>query len=277
MDSIVVTTWLISIIVEVGFPFLVAIWLSRRFGLRWRVFWYGALVFLVAQLLIRVPLVSVLGMLGKARFSASLDNTLLYLLLLAFSAAAFEEVGRWLGYRYLFKRVPRNWENALMYGTGHEATESALLVGLSAAAGLIGYIYLTTTDPSALPGLAGDQLKAMQEARQQYLALQPWEPLLGGLERIFAMSAQISLSVLVLQCFTRNSALWLWIAIGWQMALDFGVAVIQYWTKALSSAGILITESWVLLIALASLWIIFRFRPRPAPTLLEPLAPLSNI
>lgn len=87
------------------------------------------------------------------------------------------------------------------------------------------------------------------------------------------MAVQMSLSVLVLQCFTRNNSIWLWIAIGWHTVLDFGVAGLQYWTKALGHFGLLLTEGYVLLAALASLWIIYYFRRKPAVPAPEALAP----
>jgi uncharacterized membrane protein YhfC len=264
VNPLLIGTFIVAGLVDIVFPLLVGVWLARRFGVRWRVFWYGGLVFFLSQIVTRVPLVTLLGLAGQNVFTANPTNTYLYLGLLTFSAGAFEETGRWLGYRFLFKRDPRNWENALMYGAGHEFVESAVLVGLlGVIGGIVGYIAVVSMSPELLQTLPAAQQQAIEQARTQFLALQGWEPLLGAVERIATMAVQISLSVLVLQCFVRGSAIWLWIAIGWHTLVDFGAVGIKNWTDALGTTGLLITEGWVLLAALVGLGIIMAFRPRP--------------
>lgn len=51
---------ILSITLMVVLPFAAAIVLRRRLDVGWRIFWLGALVFVVSQMLLRIPLVSAL-------------------------------------------------------------------------------------------------------------------------------------------------------------------------------------------------------------------------
>src|SRR5207237_8795386 len=104
----------------------------------------------------------------------------------------FEEIGRWLGYRFLIK-YDRTWRVGIMYGAGHGGLESMLLVGGLALLGLINVITLGTTDFSQM-NLSADQLAQIAQARQQLAALDWWLPLLGAYERFVTLFFQIALS-----------------------------------------------------------------------------------
>ena len=255
MNTLLVVSFLVALVVDVAFPLLLGAWLVRRYHLRWVIFFYGAVVFVLAQLVTRVPLIQIISAVWGKQIAADPVISWIWLGALALTAGLFEEVGRWLGYRWFFRRIPRTWANALLYGAGHEGAESILLVGLAVVNSLLAYVLLTQF-PSALPA---DQIATLQQA---FGGLQGWEPLLGGAERIMTMAFQISAAVLVLQVFVRHSIVWLWIAIGWHALTDFGVVVIGTLVKPLGTAGLFITEGWVLVIALLSIGIILRLRPR---------------
>jgi len=112
----------------------------------------------------------------------------------------------------------------------------------------------------AASGLTG---KTLELAHQQIAAYwsAPWYmALLGAVERLFALSVQVSLAVLVLQVFTRNDWRWLVVAIGYHLIVD-AVAVVgvqSHWSP-------LVIEAAVGVFALISLDVIFRLRPRGEP------------
>ena len=82
--------------------------------------------------------------------------------------------------------------------------------------------------------------------------------MLGGLERVFAVTIQVALSLLVLRALTRHNVGWFLAAIGVHTLVD-GVAVFL--------AGLgwppLALEGGVLLFALGGLVLILTLRPRP--------------
>jgi uncharacterized membrane protein YhfC len=262
LDPALVFGFALAIVFDILFPLVVGYAIHRRFGVRWRFFLYGALVFLLSQLLTRIPIVQITqGFIAPALQSS---QTLLYgwFVVLALTAGLFEEVGRYLGYRFLIKD-DKTWEVGLMYGAGHGGLESMLLVGGLVILGLVNVIALANTDFSQL-NLPPDQLAQIELARQQIAALEWWTPLLGAYERFVTLFFQIALSILVLQTFLRHSWLWLVAAIALHAGVDFAAVVL-----AQQIAPVWVEAALTLLLPI-SLGIIYFFRPQvskitPAP------------
>jgi uncharacterized membrane protein YhfC len=120
-------------------------------------------------------------------------------------------------------------------------------------------------DLSTLP-LTPEQLAATQQGLAEALS-HPWfYPLLGALERVFALTLHVALAVVVLQAVRRRNLLWLLAAILWH-AFANALALM-----VLSAAGPYWSEAALAVIALISLAIILALRD-PAPVETEPPAP----
>lgn len=208
LHPLLVPSFIAAIAFEILFPLLVGFYIRRRYGVRWRFFLYGALIFFLFQMISRVPAVLVVQGLLTPYLQSSQIALYAWYVVLALTAGLFEEGGRYLGYRFLIKN-DRTWQVGLMYGAGHGGIESMLLIGGSVLLGLIGIIALSTGDPSQL-NLSPEQLAV---AQQQIASLNWWDPLLGAYERFITLFFHIALSVMVLQCFLRGSLKWLWLAI----------------------------------------------------------------
>lgn len=262
LDPRLIPTFALAIAFEIIFPLVVGFVIHRRFGVRWRIFLYGALIFLLSQLLTRIPLVQLIQLFIAPALQSS--QTLLYawFAALAISAGLFEEIGRYLGYRFLLKN-DRTWQAGLMYGAGHGGLESMLLIGSLALLGLVNVIAIANTDFSQL-NLPPEQLAQIEQARRQIAALDWWTPLLGAYERFITIFFHIALSILVLQTFLRRSLLWLVIAIAYHALVDFAAVVLAQ----------LVSTIWVE-VALTvtfpvSLALIYYFRPVPPSENLVP-------
>src|SRR5262249_47674038 len=133
----------------------------------------------------------------------------------AFTAGLFEEGGRWLAFRFLIPPAERHWRTALMLGAGHGGLES-MCVGLVALASLAGDLAGTLLPPGTFGGAAPQ----VEQARQQFVSLHGWEPVLGAWERVGALAIQVGLTVLVLQAFVRGRRWW-WYALGAHTLVDF--------------------------------------------------------
>lgn len=177
-------------------PLVLGAWLARRYRLPWSLFGWGAVAFIGAQV-VHLPLLQILTMAlhGIARGPFLLEHALLInAVILGLAAGLCEESARWVAYRWLVPRA-RSWPEGLMLGAGHGGAEAIMLGGLAG---------LAVFHPSP----EGQGLM----------------PLLGTVERIFALADHLALSVLVLQVFVRGQWRWLVIAIGWHALLD-GVSV----------------------------------------------------
>jgi uncharacterized membrane protein YhfC len=254
LDTRLVASFVVAIAFDIIFPLVVGVFIWKRYRVSWRFFLYGALVFLLSQLLTRVPLVQLVQVAFAAQLQSS--QTLLYAwyVILAVTAGLFEEGGRYLGYRFLIKK-DFTWEKGLMYGAGHGGLESMLLVGGLALLGLINVIAISTTDFSQM-GLPPEQLGQINAARQQIAAMDWWTPLLGAYERFITIFFQIALSILVLQVFLRNSFKWLWLAIALHALVDLLAVVFA------PRLGAVWTEVALTIMLPISLGIIWYFRPK---------------
>lgn len=249
---------LAAILFEVLFPLAAAWFVGRRLQVSWRYFAYGAVIFLIFQLITRVPLVVVLQGVVTPYVEASRALMFGWLVALALTAGLAEEIGRYIGYRWLF-REEKTWSRAVMYGLGHGGFESMVLVGGLTLLGLINLLALSSVDLATLP-LTDEQREL---ARQQLAAVaaQPdWLPLAGAWERLWTLPFHVALSVIVLQVFRRGQMGWLWLAITLHTLVNLIAVGIAPALALQGTAAILIPEVVVMFAGIAGLWVIWRLR-----------------
>jgi uncharacterized membrane protein YhfC len=254
------TGWFIGILVATAFVLLYPIGLAliarQRLKVSWRYFGYGALIFFLFQIISRVPLVLWLGNVLAPQLKASFILQLLWIIALALTAALFEEIGRYIGYRWLMKREEKTWSKAVMYGIGHGGIESMVIVGVPLLLGIVNIVILSVIGLQALPA---DQRNIVEQQFSAIDALPAWTSLLGAWERLWTLPLHIGLSVIVLQVFRRQSILWLYLAIALHAAVDFLAVFLSLVLGKDLSASLLI-EGIVMLVGLGSIWVIWRLR-----------------
>ena len=141
-------------------------------------------------------------------------------LLLGMLAGLCEEGCRWVGYR-LVKEKGHSWGAALTMGAGHGGTE-CLIVGVII---LINVIKLFASNGGwevIMPSLTQPfQVTSFMGA--------PWyDYLTGAVERIFAVTTQLTLSVLVWQSVVKGSFWWWLAAFAWHTVVDGTAVLLQY-------------------------------------------------
>ena len=211
-------------------PLALGACLARRYRLPWSLFGWGAVTFVGAQF-VHLPLLQILtrALRGTVTGPFVVEHALLInAVVLGLAAGLCEESARWVAYRWLVPEA-RSWPEGLMLGAGHGGMEAIILGGLA------GFALLH-------PAPAGQGLM----------------PLLGTVERVFALADHLALSVLVLQVFVRGRWYWLVIAIGWHGLLD-GVTV-----YASGHLPVLALEGILACFGVASVAIVVALRRRPA-------------
>jgi uncharacterized membrane protein YhfC len=249
-------------LIEILLPLALGLAARRRIGVRWRYFGYGALIFLLFQLLTRVPLVQIIQVQIAPRLQADRALLIGWLAILSLTAGLFEEIGRYVGYRWLMRRDEKTWAKAVMYGLGHGGLESMLLVAGLTLIGLINLLVLSQTDLSTLP-ITPEQRAQVEQQLAGAAALPIWLPLLGAWERLWAIVFHVAQSVLVLQVFRRNSMLWLWIAIVTHTALNLLATSLPILLGLGGTTTLLVPESIITIGGLLGLWVIWALRDRP--------------
>jgi len=232
----------ISLVLIVLFPLGLAIFMYRRYRISWLAVLVGALVFLVAQVLTRIPLLSALGQMPWYQQIA--QNTFLVALFLSFTAGLFEEVGRWLGFRFLLKG---RWEtkNGIAYGIGHGGFEAIFLIGLSYINNLVISTLINSGQYETLIApLAGAMA---DEIRNQLVNTPSVHFLVGGLERVMAIILHIALSLVVLNAVRQRRPILVLYAI-----LAHGIANLGAVMLNQQPNGIWLAEGYLLVVAVIS-------------------------
>jgi uncharacterized membrane protein YhfC len=276
------TYWFIGTVVATVFvilyPIVLAIIAHQRLKVSWRYFGYGALIFFLFQIITRVPLVIWIQGRIAPELKASPSLRFAWIMVLVVTAGLFEEIGRYVGYRWLMRREEKTWSKGVMYGIGHGGLESMLFVGGSLLLTLYNIVLLSITGMRLLP--VSQRILAFQ--RLASINAQPaWTALLPAWERLWTVPVHIALSVIVLQVFLRRNILWLWLAVLLHAMVDFTAAILPVWLGSSLNTS-LIVEGAVMIFGLLGLWVVWRLRSSAAPTVTEggvpePTAPDSTV
>lgn len=224
----------LSALICIAVPVVSAVVLHQKKGAAIVPFFIGCGIFILFSQVLERLLHSV-----ALKSSFITDNLWMYAIYGGLAAGVFEEVGRWVAFRYLIK--DRRPQNALMYGLGHGGAEAILLL----SANMITYAVIAI---SAMNGGVEAVSQAMggttqAQALLRIIATVTPELILWGLvERLVAMTLHVSLSVAVYAAVARRRISWLFIAIGVHAFVDAAVLIIHskfqsYWITELSCAA----------------------------------------
>lgn len=241
---------IISLILSIVFPILLAIWFCRKYKAPATTVLLGALTFLVFQLILRVPLLQILQpYYPGAEPDLTGWNLALYSFYLSATAALFEEGGRIIVFKLLLKKK-KDWKNAVALGIGHGGFEAIVLTGLTYVSNLILMFMIN----SGLMQTANDPL--INQAIQQLTETSSWLFLMAGVERMLAIILHIGFSVLVVYGLTSKEYRYVLYAFIGHFILNFPLAFIQSLTD-----GIYIAIAYIAIMALFSLYWIIKVSP----------------
>lgn len=227
----------ISLALSLVIPVVVMLLLHKRLKFTWRAVIVGVFIFLIFQILTRIPLITYLSSTTNWFTNYFTKHYILYILLLAFTAGLFEESGRYIGFKF-FLKDHLTWENGIGYGIGHGGLESVF----------IGSAFLNNFILSILINIGRAPLQIPESIISRLVQTSPYLFLIGGIERVFAFVVQIGLSIIVLYAVKRRKLLFLILAIFLHAAID--LIPVQY------SQNILLSESFIgIFAALFLVWI----------------------
>lgn len=281
-ETTVIATSIAQIALMTLLPIGAAIVVARRGAPRWMLA-IGAATFLGSQL-VHLPLNHGLTVLGAA---AGLNETLqpasaliVNALVLGFTAAFCEEGARFFVFRAIFARRPewRTRDAALFHGVGHGGVEAIALAALVVLT-LIGMLSMRGVDVAQLP-IPPDQRALAARQIEAFWSMPAWMPFVAVLERALTMILHVALSVAVAYGVATRRFRPVWLAFLTHWAVD-AFAVLGIGGIPLivgdpdTQLGVLIVESALVVVAVASLEVVRRsrgWRWEPA----EPNAPTSG-
>jgi uncharacterized membrane protein YhfC len=253
MNSILFFTYPFGILVVLTLVIGLGVFLTRKYNLGWRLFWIGAALFIIAQVL-HIPFNLLIDRLFRNGVLPSVPEAyqlLFSAVFLGLSAAFFEELTRYAGLRWWAKEA-RSWAKGLLFGSGWGGMEAILFFAIPLLLNYLIFLALRTQDLSGM--LPPEQLAPLQEGLEVFWGVAWYDSLLGALERVLVIPIQIAFTILVMQVFIRRQSRWLWFAIIWHALLD-AVAVIgvRRW-------GVYVTEGLIVIFSLVSIGMIFALR-----------------
>lgn len=173
-------SWIFALFCALILPLGLAAEFCVRRKKSWKPLLFGALTFTAFQGFARLPVLTALS--GTAWYASLQASPVWYTLFLGVSAALFEEGGRFLVMRFLLKRQ-RTVADAVAFGVGHGGIEAVVILGATALFTLISGTGVTETDPVFV--------------------------FAGAAERLFALTAQIGFSVLMMKSLREKKTGWL--------------------------------------------------------------------
>ena len=216
----------------------------------------GALGFFIPQMLIRLPILTLLSP-QLAKFVVF--SPLLYALTLAVTAGLFELAGRILAARVMGNRLTP--KRALAAGLGHGGIEAMVIIGISYINNLVYIVMIQTGTFDALLAQSAASPEVVAQLEQVRTALVSTSPamfLLAGYERLLTMVCQAAMSVMV--CYGMASGKpgkYILLCLGLHTLLDSTAGISLYIGKGLSqSAGYLIIYAILTAAAILSMVIL---------------------
>jgi len=204
-----------SAFISIGLPFMALMYAC--FKNRFFPFFLGVLVFVISQVLLRIPLLEYLGKNSPGFIMYSATQPILFAIVIGLSAGIFEELARYIAMRFFMKQ--RDWQAGFLFGTGHGGIEAVLFVGVPAIT-----LLFTQTIPQS----------------EMFL--------ISGVERFFAMVLHIGLSIIVLQSVVQKSFIYVLIAIAIHGFIDALVGILPLYVS--EDSMLFLLEVTVAMIAL---------------------------
>ena len=207
---------ILNLVISFGIPIGFIVYLSGKRKQVIKPALIGAGVFIVFQYLIRIPLLNQVFP-SMEWFINMTMNPLVYGIFLGLTAGLAEELGRYLAFSTVLKEKLR-FVDGLAYGIGHGGIEAMLICGMANINNLIIAISINNGTYGSL---------GMTEAlKDQFLNISSSMMLVGGIERVFAMTIQIAFSILVLYAVKKRSFRYVILAIILHMVVDSPIVIL---------------------------------------------------
>lgn len=173
----------------------------------WLAWIVGAAGFFVMQIVIRTPILSLLSLSpGFVKFAN--DYYIVYVLILAFTAALFEVVARFVGAIILKKK--QCYEVAVGAGLGHGGIEAIFLVGMTYVNNILYSIMINSGTFDAMVDATaqmGVDVTALVDVKKALIETSSATFLLAGYERILTMILHVAMTVLVFYFVNKKKSI----------------------------------------------------------------------
>lgn len=227
------------------FPICLFIYYRRTYTISYFPIFIGALVFFVFSQVLEKLLHMV--MINPAQ--PLIQNPFLIATYGALAAGLFEEVGRYVGFRFFLKKH-QNYKDGISFGIGHGGVEAILIVVIPS---ILSLVYANLLNQGTFEQTLGGKIPAdmLVQLKTTLVETAPYLYLVGGMERVCAILMHMALTLLVLLGIRQAKLSYLFYAIALHTLVDFAPALYQ-----LKLVNLWVAEIAILFIGLLSLWFI---------------------
>ncbi len=254
-----------TLIISLFLPVLILLFFARKhkkqgIASAWLL---GAAGFFVTQILIRIPILTVLS--TQSWFVVfSQKHQFLYAFSLAFTAGLFELAGRWAVAKWLNK-TEFTWNRALAAGLGHGSIEAMVIVGMTYINNLVYIVMINSGSFSSLfAGMPETVVAQLETIQTSLLTTSPLIFALAGIERLLTMLVHTAMSVIVCRgVSTGNTGKAVLICLGLHTLIDLTAGISLLIGATLTQAAAYTIIYLILtIVAVLSLWILKSIRGR---------------
>ena len=196
----------VSALISIGLPVAFFVYIFRKHKAKFLPMLAGIAGFVIFALVLE----SLLHMVVFGNFPVLTEKPFLYILYGIFAAGIFEETARFISFSILKKKF-KGVVTGLSYGIGHGGIEAIIIVGIAMINGIISSIVYNAGNLESLTAnLDPEQLVQLYNQLGSFIVSPSYLFIIGGIERIFAMSIHLSLSVVVFYSVYSKDKLWLY-------------------------------------------------------------------
>lgn len=244
ISHITIVSMIAQVVVLIIFLVSIFLFFKRRQILSYRPLWMGILVFLLfSQILENIVHFFVLK-------HPMFKHPYLLAFYGALAAGLFEEVGRYVGFRYWLKKH-REYKDGLSFGFGHGGIETVLF---GVFTGIQAVVFAFLINSGGFDSLVTSQ-PALAKVKQALMETPYYLYFLTIIEKICALMIQIALSLIVLYSVCKKQIRFLFLAIFLHMLIDIFAGLF-----AVGKLNLFVVEAIVMVFGILSFLGIKRFR-----------------
>ena len=236
----------ISLIISIGLPLGLVAYFYKKHRISIKSVFVGVSIFILFSQVLE-KLLHYFVLMKNPQTAALLKNPWLFMIYGGLAAGIFEEVGRYVGFKFLLKGR-REWKDGIAYGIGHGGIEAILLGGIVSIQYIV-YSNLINSGIFEKALSAKVPVSMLVSIKSSLVNSSPYMFGLIGVERMLAITFHIALSLLVLYGISKGKKRYLLYAIIIHAVTDFPAALYQ----AGKVKNMLLVESGALVVAIIAL------------------------
>jgi uncharacterized membrane protein YhfC len=216
---------MISAFISIGLPIFLFVIIHKKYNGKILPLIFGIIGFILFVLILERSIHLIV--LNKFMLR---EKPFLFIIYGIFMAGIFEESARFISFNIIKKKFS-GISTGLYYGIGHGGIESILLAGLAMINNIVFSIIINTGGLDSIITAIMSNAEKLEQVNNQVNALITTAPYLffiGGIERIFAIGIQMSLSIIVYHSVFSKNKIWLYpLAILFHAIIDIPAAAMQ--------------------------------------------------